>query len=169
MPEIVALHERAYVSHWSISHFLTGYWWSLAWAYASDDALPWLNLLTLAVAACFFELFENTTQGRRMLFGCMGYDETTLQSDSLQNSVCDVIFALLGWATVRVVVTYTMSTTALIVMLSVSAPLAVAFYLFFRIEQRILQGIGAFGEQAAHPAAVAPLKLPVMLLLLAQH
>lgn len=157
MPRLVAWNEvDGYVSAWSITHFLFGFWWALAWTYSSGDALPWLNLLLMATVACLFELFESTPYGRSFPWGWLGYDDATYPGDSLANAVTDVIFALVGWTTVRIVVTYTRSTTALLAMLGASAVLCVLFWLLLRVERRV-QGVGVSARGApTTPAAALP-------------
>lgn len=128
--------EYSYVSAWSITHFLSGYWWSLVWTYSFNDFLPWLNLLLFAVAATVFELLENQPMSGKWMWGWLGYDENTYTGDSVTNSVTDVLISLVGWAVVRSVVTYTTSTLALGIMLGVSGVLFVIFLLLYRMERQ---------------------------------
>ena len=70
----------------------------------------------------------------------------------------DVVGNVLGWATVRIVVTFTRSTLVLGVMLGVSGVLVVLFVALLRVEQRVRTG--AAGAARPVPPGTPP---PVLL------
>ena len=132
--------EYAYVSAWSIMHFLSGYMWSVVWAFGFGDVLPWLNLLLFALVATAFEVLENRPASGRWMWGWLGYDEKTYAGDSATNTAMDVLISLVGWGVVRIVVEFTLETEALAVLLGVAGALFAVFLFLYRIERRIQLG-----------------------------
>ena len=149
--------ERVWCSNWSIVHFLVGlvphalYAYLLTWDH-------WISLYVLALGACLFELFENGTMFPQRVWGGLGYTSATYQGDSLQNSVCDVVFALLGWGVAQAVYLLTSSMIALYVLLGVAALLGVLFLWLFHLERARWPTTATAGQPMA--PAVPPLVSP---------
>ena len=155
MPTLFGWTDYAYVSTWSIMHYLSGYLWCVVWVWAFNNALIWLNLLLFTTTALVFELLENQKGSGSWMWGWLGYDEDTYTGDSALNSVSDVLISVLGWLTVRVVTLFTTSAAALGVLLGAAAVLFIAFLYMFRIERRIV-----LGSSTRRAADRPPLILP---------
>ena len=147
--------EDGLVSAWTITHFLTGYMWCLVWMYATDDFMPWLNLLLYTILAVMFEILENLPSQSMWMWGWLGYTRSTYAGDAAINSASDVLFALIGWAMVRGIVLYVSATGVLMgILLGVAAALYALFLCLLRIERRV-QGIGVVKEEE-RPALTLP-------------
>ncbi len=131
-----AWSDDAYVSAWSVMHFLSGYLWNVAWSFAADGDLPVLNFALFVVLALLFELVENQPGSGSWMWGWLGYTAESYQGDSALNSVSDVLISVAGWGAVYAVVAFTRSMVALGVLLGVAGALFVFFLYLFRIERR---------------------------------
>ena len=151
--------ERVWISDWSIVHFLSGLVPHALYAYLlSFD--HWISLYVLAVGACLFELFENHRSDGEFLWTGLGYTGATYSGDSLQNSVCDVLFLLLGWGVAEVVYLITSSMLALYVLLGVAAALLAMFLYLFSKERA--QWAAAVPPATTPPAGLPPVPVPVV-------
>ena len=129
-------NEDAYLSAWSIMHFLSGYLWNVVWTFAFDGALTTLNFALFVVAACVFELVENQKGNMFWMWGWLGYKHSSYTGDTAINSISDVLVSMAGWGAVYAVVAFTRSMLALGLLLGAAGALFVAFLVLFRIERR---------------------------------
>jgi len=151
-----AWSDDAYVSAWSVMHFLSGYLWNVTWSFAFDGDLPVLNLALFVVLALLFELVENQPKSGRWMWGWLGYDEESYQGDSALNSVSDVLISVAGWGAVYAVVANTRSMAALGALLGVAGTLFVFFLYLFRVERQ------KFREVTTESEPSLPSTLPTM-------
>ena len=153
---LFAFYETAYLSAWSIMHFLSGYVWHVVWAWASDLWEPWLSLFLLMLLAMVFELLENNPVCGAPMWAWLGYDRTTYAGDTASNSVSDLLCSLLGWGVVHLVATLSMETAALTALLSAGGVLFVVFLGAFYVERSVV-----FGK--TDKGTPAPTALPALL------
>lgn len=155
---ICGLNERVYVSGWTIMHFLSGYLWNVAWSWATDGWLPWLNLLLLAIVAVAFELLENEKDSGAWMWGWLGYDTKSYAGDTTSNSNSDVLASLIGWGVVQPIVMTTRSDATLGALLGVAGTLFVIFLVLFYFERKeILAGAAVRGTVSEEDAERPPL------------
>lgn len=148
-------NESGFVSAWSIMHYLSGWMWRLIWMFATDDYLPWVNVLLFTAVALGFEMLENFESTGGPMWAWLGYDRTTYAGDSAVNSSADVLWSLVGWALARAVLLATgLTGKGLGVTLGVAGALFAVFLYLFRIERRV-QGIGvSLKSEPARPAVL---------------
>ena len=126
--------ERGYVTIYSIVHYVSGWVWHLLWQW-NDTGSTWLSLFLLATLAIVFELGENSQIVSYWIWSkTLGRDGREYEQDSLENSQCDVLAALVGWLVVELIDTSTLN--ARIAMLCVALVLLVLFVFLFYVRQK---------------------------------
>lgn len=131
----------AYLSAWSIMHFLSGYLWHVVWAWTTDMWAPWVSLFLFMTLAMVFELLENWRVTGAPMWAWLGYDETTYSGDTASNSVSDLLVSLLGWGVVHLVASFARTPAALGALLGSAGVLFVVFLLFYRQERKQTFGV----------------------------
>lgn len=126
--------EDGFASAWSIMHFLSGMVPHALYAWFVE-ADAWISLFVLAVAACVFELVENTPGMGRIMWTWIGYTTENYRIDSLQNAVSDVLFLLGGWFVAQIVHLLSSSLTAFGVLMGVAGALFLLFLWLFSRER----------------------------------
>jgi hypothetical protein len=148
------LGEDGFASNWSIMHFLSGAVPHAVWAYWVPGE-TWVSLYLLAMAACLFELVENTPGAGRIMWSWIGYQEFTYHTDTLRNSVSDIIFLLLGWLVAQLTHMLAPEALAFWVLMGIAAVLFVLFLWLFskeRAKWKAKKGLAVGAGDAMQPA-----------------
>ena len=148
---LFAWSEKGYLSIWSINHFLSGYLWALIWIWASNDWLPWLNLMLFITVASLWELFENQPANQGWVWRCFGYKTGDYKGDSVMNAVTDIVVCTLGWLTVRIVAEVKRSMAALGALLGMAGALFLLFLFLNRKDLRMLRAAEAVPASDERP------------------
>ena len=135
----------AYLSSWSVMHFLSGYIWQVVWVWATDMWAPWASLFIFTVLAMVFELLENWRVTGAPMWAWLGYDESTYSGDTASNSVSDLLVSLLGWGVVHLVTSFARTPAALGALLGTAGVLFVAFLVLYRLERQHTFGVTKTG------------------------
>lgn len=142
-------------------HFLSGYAWQILWVWVSvsmstTHEISWLSLYLLMLVGFLFELVENNPTGKRLMWSCFGYDDTSYPGDSATNAISDMLFVLLGWTVVELMVFVDHSMVMLVILLSVGFVLLLMFVYLLRLELRVQRG-GTAQAVAISARSVPPL------------
>ena len=130
--------ETGYLSIYSIVHFVAGWLWHVVWVWTGAGS-TWVSAWLVAVLAIVFELAENSRLVSYWIWRkTLGQDGRAYTQDSLENSQCDVLLALLGWLGVELIDDATSGATgARIALLCTGLGLFGLFLLLFWLRLRM--------------------------------